>query len=239
MRPSSNSSKGFIRGKGQRWIQVNINHPQSRALLEKHQFDADEVFELSTSISNTFLESYSSEDVRSTRLRMGHILSNGSALLHPTPVAEHLADLGAWMHHQEPCVLGARGGLCLDPVSPTLIYLLQPTRVIARKRIEKDIYLLSALLKHTPFRKAFDSNPDRQILLQVTGPTPIEHQADLEVVLHAFLSMIDPLPNAVSDRIFLAFSVGNEHHPCFQKMGFERLRIEDIYRMATAVGLPQ
>ncbi|MBN2556471.1 MAG: glycosyltransferase family 4 protein [Anaerolineales bacterium] len=224
--------------KGQRWIQVNINHPQSRALIEKRHFDAGEVFELSTSISNTFLESYSSEDVRSTRLRMAHILSNGSALLHPAPVAEHLAGLGTWMHHQEPCILGARSGLCLDPVSPALIYLLQPTRVIARKRIEKDIELLRALLKHKPFREAFDSNPDHKILLQVTGPTPIEHQADLEAVLQAFLSMIDSLPNAISDRLFLAFSVGNEHHPCFQKLGFERLRIEDIYRMATAVVFP-
>ncbi len=42
----------------------------------------------------------------------------------------------------------------------------------------------------------------------------------------------------LADRIFLAFSVGQESHASFSKKQFEPLTIENIYRMADVVVFP-
>jgi len=142
------------------------------------------------------------------------------------------------MENQRPCVLAVEDDLRVDPQSKTLLYLLQPTRVIARKRIEKDIHLIHALLQHPPFRNAFENKTDMQLVLHITGPTPIEHQADLETVLHAFSALLAALPRPIARRLFMAFSVGNENHSCFERLNFQPLSIESIYRMATAIVFP-
>lgn len=223
---------------GRRWLQVNINRLQSEALIGSHGFPEGKVFELSTAVSNNFFKDYTQEDVKLARLRMGYILSDGEPILHPIPIEAHLVRIGAWMKDQRPCILGARPGLSLDPTSDGLIYLLQPTRVIARKRIARNWHLIGALLQHPPFRSAFEQNPHLQVVLHITGPTPIEHQTDLERVLRACSDVLTSAPEAAADRLFLAFSVGNETHPSFREKGFARLTIEDIYRMATAVVFP-
>jgi glycosyltransferase involved in cell wall biosynthesis len=223
---------------GRRWLQVNINKLQSRTLKQEFNFAAERVFELSTAVSAKFFEDYTSADVKNARLRMGFILSNGKPILEPFPIELHMAGLTDWMADQQPLILGAEGGLTIDPTSDDLIYLLQPTRVIARKRIERDLHLIGALLAHSPFRETFDEKENLQLILQVTGPTPIEHQADLEVVLNAYQAVLGSVPASVANRVFLAFSVGNEYHPTFESNGLTRMTIEDIYRMASAVVFP-
>ncbi len=223
---------------GRRWLQVNINRIQSGILIHQYGFPEDQVFELSTCVSNEFFESYTQEDVKLARLRMGHILSGGESIIHPIPIDAHIVSLSAWMKDQTPRVLGARAGLTLDPTTEGLIYMLQATRIVARKRIERDLYLIKALLQHQQFRDAFEKNEAVQLVLHITGPTPIEHQADHERVLQAYVEVIQSVPASISDRIFLALSVGYEDHLSLQANNFSRLSIEDIYRMATVIVFP-
>jgi len=223
---------------GAKWIQTNINKLQSDRLLEKYNFDPGKVFELATSISNEFFTNYTKEDVKSVRLRMAHILSDGQQVIHPQSVKKHLKNLEHWMSNQKPLVCACSENLVLDPTTDDTIYLLQPTRVIGRKRIEKDIELIDAHLYHDNFRKEFDNNPEKQIILHITGPVPIEHQHDLEVILNAFIEVCEKLPEFVSSRLFLAFSVGTEEHSIFPEKGFKRLYIHDIYQLATAIVFP-
>ncbi|MCK5054263.1 MAG: glycosyltransferase family 4 protein [Anaerolineales bacterium] len=223
---------------GQNWLQVNINKLQSEMLITEFGFPASKVFELSTSLSDEFFEEYTKQEVKSARLRMGYILSDGEASVHPVPVESHIDNLSNWMANQKPCMLGARAGLSFDPTSENLIYLLQPTRVVARKRIQRELHLLGALMDYPPFRNAFEQNTALQLVLHITGPTPIEHQVDLEAVLQAYIDVLRSVPVSISDRLFLAFSVGNEDHPSFRSNNFNRLSIEEIYRMASAVVFP-
>jgi len=223
---------------GAKWIQTNINKLQSDRLIEKYHFNPAKVFELATSISNDFFTNYTKEDVKSVRLRMAHILSDGHPIIHPQAVKKHLENLEHWMKNQKPVVCACSENLVLDPTTDDTIYLLQPTRVIGRKRIEKDVELIGALLQHQSFRKEFDNNSKKQIILHITGPVPIEHQHDLEVILNAFSGLCEELPESVSNRLFLAFSVGTEEHPVFPEKGFDRLFIHDIYQLATAIVFP-
>jgi glycosyltransferase involved in cell wall biosynthesis len=223
---------------GRQWLQTNINKLQSQTLIERYAFPSTKVSELSTSVSNEFFLDYTREDVKLARLRMGYILSGGEPIMNPQPVEAFVQGLGYWMQNQTPSILSSRAGLRLDPTSDELLYLLQPTRVVARKRIERDIHLIQKLLSFEPFKGEFERVENRQIVLHITGPTPIEHQRDLERVLWGYVELLESLPSKVADRVFLAFSVGNEEHPSFQGNNFARLHIEDIYRMATVVVFP-
>jgi len=223
---------------GNKWLQININARQCRRLINKFGFPEEKVFEISTYIGDTFFEAYSKNDVIETRLRMGHILSHGEEIMRPVPIADHLSRVDYWMTNQQPIILGARPGLSIDPRSDDLIIMLQPTRIVRRKRIERNLELIGTLFTESGLREEFENNPNRQLVLHITGPAPKEHQEDLEKVLFAYKKTIRALPEMLADRIFLAFSVGHETHASFSKNQFQPLTIETIYRMADAVVFP-
>ncbi|MCK4983811.1 MAG: hypothetical protein KAS17_12855, partial [Victivallaceae bacterium] len=156
---------------GQRWIQVNINTPQSRALIERFAFDADRVFELGTSISDDFFIHSTPEYVKSVRSRMNYIVSDGNKKIKTVGVREHLANLSEWMQDEKPVACGNRSGLTLDLAADGTFYCIQPTRVILRKHIDRDEKLLSALLDYKPFAESFFADSSKQLLLHITGPT--------------------------------------------------------------------
>jgi len=224
--------------KGRRWLQVNINALQAHRLIEEFGFAPERVVQISTCVGDKLLDEFKPADVYSARVRMAHILSNGYPLIKVRSLKEHQKGLRKWMGKQKPRVIGARSKLMLDLANEKLIYLLQPTRVIARKRIERDVALIHALLKNGPLRDKFDTDPRCRIVLHITGPTPREHRSDLAIILHRYQVLIDDLPASISERVFLAFSVGRGEHPGFQKKGFAPLTIIDLYRLATAVLFP-
>jgi len=120
---------------GTRWLQLNINSRQSRKLIKQFGFPEHKIFEISTCVAESFFDAYSKKDVIGSRLKMGYILSNGEAIMRPVPIDHHLSGVDRWMKDQQPVILGARSGLSVDPRSDHLIIMLQPTRVVHRKRI--------------------------------------------------------------------------------------------------------
>lgn len=223
---------------GKRWIQVNINTLQSEALVKRFGFPADKVFKLGTSISDNFFKQATPEYVKSVRQRMAYIVSGGHAIIEPVEISTHLARLDSWMSDQHPVACAFSPGLKLDLTKAKTLFCLQPTRVVGRKRIEMDLQMLQALMHYEPFKNVFFNDAEYQLVVHITGPIPIEHQADLTVVLHAYIDLCNSVPRAVADRIFIEFSVGNDNHPCFEKLGLETLLIEDIYQLATIILFP-
>lgn len=223
---------------GKRWLQVSINTRQSETLVRKFGFPEEKTFELGTSISDDFFVDALPGYVYSVRERMNYIISDGYSRIRPVAIIDHLNDLTDWMQHQVPVAVGSRSGLSLDLRKPTTLYCLQPTRVVERKRIEMDIEMLQALVLHEPFRKEFEAYRAYQLVLHITGPTPIEHEEDLRSVLTAYRKLCESIPGDMAERIFLIFSVGNEYHRSFEEHGFDRLHIEDIYHLATVILFP-
>ncbi len=219
---------------GRRWIQVNINPVQSVRLVEQDGFAADRVFLVGTGIDEEFFQPSSPHQKLEYRRRMAHILSDGEPTVTTTSVADFLDRMTAWMRNEHPIVCGLNEGAVLDLASPETIVLLQPTRVVPRKRIPRDWDLIGALLRHPPFRDEFERRTDMTLVLLVTGPVPIEHQVDVEDVLHAFSDVLDSVPESIGGRIFQAFSVGTQNHPSLS----EGLEIFDIYHIADMVVFP-
>jgi glycosyltransferase involved in cell wall biosynthesis len=222
--------------KGRRWLQININKMQSKRLIRLNRVPKARVFEITTSVSNRLMEKYTFEDICSARRRMATILSDGEPEVRSRSLGEFRENLSIWMGDQRPVLIGARGGLVVDVCDEEILYLLQPTRVIGRKRIERGIELIQALLLG-PMREIFGDS-DRQLMLHITGPTPLEHQADLETVLDAFARLINQLSSHSANRVFIAFSGGQQTHPSFEKHSYKELHIAEIYRMASVILFP-
>lgn len=222
---------------GKRCIQVNIKKEQSGYLIENLGFEEKKVYELSTSLSESFFEDFSAEDIKSIRERMAYIFSDGNETISPKNIEDHLSNLKEWMKKQKPVVCAGKEGLTLD-LTKNIVYFLQPTRIIARKRIEKDIQLIKSLINYRTFANHFKKNSEMSLFLHISGPVSIEHEDALKKILLEFKALTENLDDNISDRIFLGFSVGAEDHRIFQKNKFKRLSIEDIYHLADLVLFP-
>jgi len=223
---------------GGRWLQMNINARQSDTLEAEYGFDRCRLGEVGTAISDAFFRSVSVDERREKRRAMGCILAQGERQSKTVSIDEFIGSMGEWMGHQVPRLLGRVAGTELDFGHDGLVYLLQPTRVVDRKRIDRDCVLIQALFTHADFVRRFEESPERRLLLHVSGPVPIEHQSVLLDVVEAFRELIESLPESFADRVFLAFSVGTEEHAAMADLGLKRVYIHDIYKLADLVVFP-
>lgn len=218
---------------GRRWVQVNINSLQTRRLIDRFHFRPDRVFTIGTALDRGFFRPPSADIKRHCRLAMSQVLG-GNPVIDVTPVDDFERDIGAWMSDQRPVVCGVGSDQQLDLTSSDVLVLLQPTRVVARKRIWKDWQLIGSLLRHPPFLEAFQQRPTLTLTLQITGPVPIEHSECLERVIESYREALDGVAADIASRVFLALSAGWQSHPNL----VEDIDIVDIYQLADLVVFP-
>lgn len=218
---------------GRRWAQVNINTLQSRRLIDRFHFHPENVFTIGTGLDQAFFRENSTDVRRRSRRALSHVLG-GEPVISTTSVDRFVDDIPTWMADQRPVVCGAEEGQTLDITSDDAIVLLQPTRIVARKRIWKDWELIRALVRHPPFEAALRQRPEMTVTLQISGPVPIEHQDDLERVVAAYRATLDALPPDLARRVFLSLSAGWQSHPTLA----DDIDIVDIYQLADLVLFP-
>jgi glycosyltransferase involved in cell wall biosynthesis len=218
---------------GRRWVQANINPLQTRRLIDRLHFAPHNVYTIGTGLDPAFFQECSPEEKLAKREQMARVLG-GNPAIEPVRVANFRAGLDAWIADQHPIVCGARGGRFLDISDPNALYLLQPTRIVDRKRIWRDWELIGALLEYPPFRDEFERRHELTLTLHVTGPVPIEHQPCIERVLDAYEMVLDKAPATIARRLFQAFSVGHQSSAGSSDV----LSIIDIYQLADLVLFP-
>jgi glycosyltransferase involved in cell wall biosynthesis len=218
---------------GRRWAQVNINSLQARRLIDRFHFRPDHVFTIGTGLAPSFFRPRTPEVTRRCRESMSRVLG-GDPVISPMPLDEFERGIASWMSDQRPVVCGDGSGRTLDLTSPDALILLQPTRIVERKRIWKDWELIGALLRHPRFVESVQRRPALTLTMQITGPVPIEHRQCLERVVGSYRQALDGLSTDVSSRVFLALSAGWQGHPALA----EDIDIVDIYQMADLVVFP-
>ncbi len=218
---------------GRRWVQVDINPVQERKMIDRYHFRPDDVFTIGTGLESAFFEPATPQRRLESRQKLAMVLG-GDPVIDPTPLAEFQERVDVWLKEQTPIVCSGSGTRQLDLCDPETLYLLQPTRVVDRKRIWRDWELLALLLRHKPFRTALEQRPGLTLMLHVTGPVPIEHRECLERVLQSFQMAVEQVPGSIAERLFLAFSVGCQTSPDFDG----ELGIVDIYQAADLVMFP-
>jgi glycosyltransferase involved in cell wall biosynthesis len=221
---------------GKKWFQLNINKRQSEKLIANFGFKQKNVGEIGTSVPDSFFEEYSPEAIKVKRLSMTYIFSDGKPMISPIHVDKHISSLDDWMNNQKPVVCSVVNDAKLDFVNEPVVYFLQPTRVIGRKRISMDCELIEKLIDFPDFKKKLDKKTN--IVLHITGPVPIEHKSELESLLNAYKKAAQSIHAKIGGEFFIAFSVGNEKHPVLKKTGLRNLHIWDFYHIADMVLFP-
>jgi len=223
---------------GKNWVQVNINKNQSDTLIAKYKFPENKVFEVGTIIPNSFSMKNTDETFKDKRKKMSLILSNGADKISTVSIDKHLKNIDSWIANQSPIVLGKCENTEVDILSEKVLFFLQPTRIIERKRIEKNWNLISELLKFEPFLENFNFFHEQAIFIHITGPTPVEHKDALLEILNSFKKTIEECPDQISKKLFMSFSVGHSFHPSFENYNFQKLHIWDIYQLSNIVLFP-
>lgn len=235
-KPFFNLFKSILPWNGENWFQLNINKRQSDKLVSKFGFSAERVGEIGTSVPETFFDDLSPEAVKIKRFAMTYIFSDGKPVISASQIDDFSNSLSDWMKNQKPAVCSIKNNSNLSLAFDNLIYFLQPTRVIGRKRIVKDCELIAALANFQNFKNNLKENS--KIFLHITGPVPIEHQADLEELLAAYKKSAKEILEKNNIEFLIGFSVGNEKHPELKKTGLRNLHIWDFYHIADIVLFP-
>lgn len=222
---------------GRRWLHTMINGNQQKALISQFGFNPICIKRIPTSVD---IESYDKADqeVRGNILyRLHQIFSCGNDILAPRPIDEAVNTLEKENTGIDPLFLGVSNKLKVDIKSDNLM-LLQPTRIIRRKRIELNFTLLRLLLTKTAFKELFSANNKLTITFLITGPIANGHNDYFSELLDHFESFLLGLPDELRERVFLAMPFGLENQPILKEKGLDDVTIEDIYKVASLTLLP-
>lgn len=223
---------------GRRWHQMVINQKQMETLHHEYRIPASRLSRINTAIDDAFFKPCSQSKKNHYRLKMAHILSKGRSTVRPVSVHAFKERLHAWMTAQSPVLCSLPDARPLDMNRDNALYLLQPTRILTKKRIHRVWDLIEALFRKTDLITAFERDTRRTLTLHITGPVPLEHRGDMKKILTTFERVLFRLPGSVARRLYTAFSVGHDHHPCFDAKGMDPMSMDQIYKLADMVFLP-
>jgi hypothetical protein len=115
---------------------------------------------------------------------------------------------------------------------------LQPTRIIARKRIEVTFRLIEKLFGNPPFLEAFLAQPEKKLTLLVSGPVAPGNDLYLERLVREFSKLVSRLPEAVQNRVYLALLFSEFDHREFRARHPDPIGMPDLYNIASLAVLP-
>ena len=219
------------------WISANLSRIQSFQLVRRFGHNPANVAELGTAV-DTALFAPLNRPRRVEVLRQLSILLTGSRKrLGANSVADILRRNPLKADRLEPLLLAAREIKNVDFVRDNMI-LLQPTRIIKRKKIETNFRVISRLFSDAEFINAFQNSPNLKLTLLVTGPVADENDRYFLRLLRDFDSCVSRLPESVRDRVFFALLFSGIDYPGFRKQFDWPCTIADLYGVASLVVLP-
>jgi glycosyltransferase involved in cell wall biosynthesis len=116
--------------------------------------------------------------------------------------------------------------------------LLQPTRILLRKRIETNFVLIQRLCNNADFTRAFLGDRTRKLTLLVTGPVAAGQEATLEQIVRDFEQLVRKLNSGFRDRVYLCFLFSGFDELAFRARHEYPIGMPDLYNLASLVVLP-
>ena len=219
------------------WLTVCINRSQVGTLCERFGLNPAGLAQIGTAIDvdryapltrrrTTEAWSQVAETLQSSRSRLQAVAAND--------VLER-GLLGA--ERRRPLLIAGRRQTHVDFVHGNLV-LLQPTRIIARKRIEMSFRLITRLFDDEEFFATFCNDDSRKLTLLVTGPVALGHDAYLERVVRDFGRCVEKLDPLVRDRVYLALLFSAFDEPAFRECHERPVGMAELYGVASLVVLP-
>ncbi|MCP5041140.1 MAG: glycosyltransferase [bacterium] len=219
------------------WISLNLNALQCDELISTFGHNPTNVMEVGTTV-DTEIFAPLSRPRRSEVLQQLAVLLGGKNRMVPVKCIGDAIQEGLFQEEPHlPALLGNNDRERVDFTRDNMI-LLQPTRIISRKRIGLIFDMLQKLFEDPAFAQVFEANSSLKLTVMVTGPVANGQQRYFERLLENAHEVFEKLPAFVRDRVFFAplfaglAAVGSRSQ--FKKPAF----IAEVYGTASLVCLP-
>ena len=218
------------------WLTLCINRSQRDTLCERVGLNPASVQEVGTAVD---LERFAPLDRRRTKetwQQLEEILRGGRSRVAAMAADQALDEAPAAGERRRPLLIARRRQARVDLSSDNSV-LLQPTRVLSRKKIELNFKLIARLFATPPFAAAF-SEPSKKLTLIVSGPVASGHRGYLERLIREFQKLVDALDPEVRDRVYLAFLFSAFDDSEFRLGYAHPMGMPELYNLASLVVLP-
>ncbi|MDF1575508.1 MAG: phosphodiester glycosidase family protein [Bacteroidales bacterium] len=219
------------------WMQVNINREQSEHLVKLNGHNPANVMEIGTAVDTTL---YTKTDKRkniNTFLQLEKILSRYTESLISYSVEDVLSEGLVSGKNPRPVLIGER----TKPVEAFIgenIILLQPTRILSRKRIESSFNLFLKMFQEEDMKLRFRLTSHLKITLLITGPVAAGHFAYFTKLIERFRDLLNEVIPELRQRVYLAFLFGETDRESFKERYENPIGIAELYNISSLVLLP-
>lgn len=212
------------------WMTVNINENQVRHVIEVNGHNPANVALLGTVVDTPAFEPISKRESINTLMQIGIILKNKVY-----NIEDVLKNKSGYAN--EPFLCGNATEEEIDFINNNIL-MLQPTRIISRKKIEVNFKLIAKLLQEKDFVSKFKENPLLKISMIITGPIPVGQQTYFYNLLKKFSSFMKGIPAEFRSKIYLGFLFSAFDTAEYKAAHKNPIDISDQYKAASLILLP-
>ncbi|MHC4513174.1 MAG: phosphodiester glycosidase family protein [Planctomycetota bacterium] len=219
------------------WLTVCINAQQVDKVSERFGLNPANVGEICTGID---MDRYTPMD-RGQRREVWHqlceILKGTRSRLHAVAAAEVIEKGMLAPDCRRPILIAANKQTKIDFVGNNMV-LLQPTRILARKRIDFNFTLIAGLLADDGFAAAFRTDKSRKLTLLVSGPVAAGHDKFLKRLVRDFARLVQKADESIRSRIYLALLFSEFDNFSYRERYDRPIEMPELYSISTLVVLP-
>ena len=219
------------------WVSACINAAQVDALRERFGHNPANLAEIGTAIDTRRYTMLDRRRTKETWNQVAEILSENRAKLPAYAVSDVLAEGRLTAEARRPMLIAGKKQANVDFANANTV-LLQPTRIISRKRIEVNFKLIEKLFGNSRFLKTFLDRPENKLTLLVSGPVAPDNDLYLERLIREFSKLVPRLPAAVQDRVYVAFLFSEFDHQAFRTRHSDPIGMPELYNIASLAVLP-
>lgn len=218
------------------WMNVNINRDQSKHVIRIKGHNPSNVMEIGTAVDTSL---YTKSDKRkniNTFIQIGEILSRYDDKMVSYSVDDVLSGGLVTESNPRPILIGASTAP-VDRFIAENIILLQPTRIISRKRIETSFNLLLKIFEQPEMILRFKKTAHLKITLLITGPIANGHYNYFRSLVKRFSDLLEQT-GELKNRIYLALLFGELDRESFKDRFSAPVGIAEMYNIASLILLP-
>ena len=231
------------------WFTLNINSNQNQLIVTKKGHSPASVSHLSTAVDNKTFGSISKRERVKTLIKLEHCFTKNKKHITKESLGTNCTSLENYFsfidknkdqlrekfttkHHQlSPVLLGKKNQNNLKLVKNTIL-ILQPTRILKRKRIERIFDVAREFFNQESFLAKLRESEELKICIVISGPMARENFDYYLSLLKQFKLMLSSLKKEHQDRAYLGFLFGH-----FDNLDDEKIRLHHLYQSSSLIVL--
>lgn len=219
------------------WLNVNINKGQVQHLIKENGHNPASVMEIGTAVDTDIYVNISKRKKIDAYLQFEKILSRYKKTLIGYSVKDVIENKLVKHKNAKPILIGYKTRPISKFSSENIIFL-QPTRIIARKRIEVGFRLIKKIFEDPVFVDHLEKNSNLKLTLLITGPIATGQHQYFEKLIGSFDKFMDQIPPEYRERIYMACLFSELDQDSFRKRFENPVGIPELYNIASLILLP-